>query len=129
MNVPAELLEQLVRGLAEELAPRVAAELAASSGGEEPWRLWTLEDVCARLGRSERTVRAWVKRGQLPHVRLDGGALAFEPDDVRAFAQARRVGPDRGEVLEGRLQVVRDAAPVAASRGTHRAVDRRVGRS
>ena len=127
MNVERGLLEQFVAVLAAELGPRVAAELAATGpSGEEAWRLWSLDDVCARLGRSERTVRGWAKRGELPFVRLDGGALAFLPEDVQAFARARRVPAVEGEVLEPRLQVVREAAVGAGSRGGHRAVDRRV---
>jgi hypothetical protein len=32
-----------------------------------------------------------VKRGDLSYVRLDGGAFAFELEDVRAFARERRI--------------------------------------
>jgi len=37
-------------------------------------------------------VRERVKRGDLADVRLDGGALAFDVEDLRAFAAERRVG-------------------------------------
>jgi hypothetical protein len=36
-------------------------------------------------------VRERAKKGDLPYVRLDGGALAFELADVQNFACARRI--------------------------------------
>jgi hypothetical protein len=88
------LTEQLVAALAEELAPRLALELAAqlpAPPAAEPWHLLDLEEAAARLGRSSRWVREKAKTGVLPHVRLDGGALAFELDDLREFARDRRI--------------------------------------
>lgn len=83
----------------DELAERVAAKLANELEGRqpapdagEPWRLLTLKEAAARLGRSERWLRERAKRGDVAHVRLDGGALAFDVDDLREFARARRVG-------------------------------------
>jgi hypothetical protein len=86
----------------DELAQRVAARLAESNGKQAPaepeaWRLLDVEDVATMLGRSTRWVRERVRRGDLAHVRLDGGALAFDPEDVRAFARARRVGGSERE--------------------------------
>lgn len=124
MTLPANMLDLLVAELASRLAPAIAAEFdgGASAAPAEGWRLLTLEDVCGRLGRSDRWVRERVKRGDLPHVRLDGGALAFDLEDVKAFAAARRVAP----VLADRLQAGRDAAAGAGLRGGGRAGDRRV---
>ena len=88
------LTEQLVAALAEELAPRLAAELAAQlppPPAAEPWHLLDLEQAADRLGRSPRWVRERAKRGDLPFVRLDGGRLAFELDDLREFARERRI--------------------------------------
>ena len=86
----------------DDLALRVAERLATSNGhvpeAPEPWRLLTLEEAAACLTRSTRWVRERVKAGDLAYVRLDGGAFAFDPDDVRAFARGRRVGGE--ETLE-----------------------------
>ena len=49
-------------------------------------------EAADRLGCSTRWVRERVKRGDLADVRLDGGALAFDVEDLRAFAAERRVG-------------------------------------
>ena len=80
----------------DELAGRVASRLAETNGTEpaapEPWRLLTLEQAAERLTRSTRWVRDRVKAGDLARVRLDGGAYAFDPDDLREFARARRIG-------------------------------------
>lgn len=88
MNVELRLPEELVAAIADAVAERVGA--APLPG--EPWRLLDVQETAAVLGRSTRWVRERVRRGDLVHVRLDGGALAFDPDDVREFARARRVG-------------------------------------
>lgn len=114
----AELVEQFVAALVEELAPRIAAELAASLPAAElaePWRLYDLEEAAGMFGRSTRWVRERVKRGELPFVKLDGGALAFELDDLQAFAEARRVSADGGLLLATRLQASGDRASGAGS--------------
>lgn len=119
MTVPPLVLEQLVAAIAAELAPRVAEELArresTPAAVEEPWRLLTLEEAASRLGRSTRWVRDRVKRGELPHVKLDRGAFAFELADLQAFAEERRVSADGARALSRRLQVVRDPARGAGS--------------
>lgn len=124
------LLEGLVELLADALAPRVAAELAGAGRAEplggEPWRLLDLEEAAERLGRSTRWVRERAKRGELPFVRLDGGALAFLVEDLEAFARARRVPAEDGS-LAGRLQVLGDGASGAGLRGAGRVGNRRVG--
>lgn len=96
MSDRLDVLGPVLEALADELAPRVAAALngqgPTAPEEPEPWRLLDLKEAAARLGRSERWVRERVKRGELVHVRLDGGALAFDVADVREFARARRVG-------------------------------------
>jgi hypothetical protein len=79
-------------GLVEAIAGVIAAEVRPSiAAREDRWQLWNIEETGARLGRSERWIRERVRRGDLPHVKLDGGALAFDPEDVRRFAASRRV--------------------------------------
>src|SRR5262249_50048712 len=88
-------LDSFLDLVVERLIPPLTAELATTFSHfqpeAEPWRLLNVDEVATRLGRSTRWVRERVKRGQLPHVRLDGGALAFEIEDVQAFAAARRI--------------------------------------
>jgi predicted DNA-binding transcriptional regulator AlpA len=123
------LTEQLVAALAEELAPRLALELAAylpPPSAAEPWHLLDLEQAAECLGRSTRWVRERAKRGELPFVRLDGGALAFEQADLRAFAQARRVPAGEPEALAGRLQTGRNPASRNGSRPLDAVANRRV---
>jgi hypothetical protein len=119
MTLPPQLLEQLVAALADEVAERLGPELAASLAGmttaaaAERWRLWPVDEVASRLGRSTRWVRERVRRGDLPHVRLDGGALAFDPDDVRAFAGGRRLPAEGPETLAACLQPSREPRAAA----------------
>jgi excisionase family DNA binding protein len=102
--------------LADALAPRIAAELTAkkapapADGERDLWRLLGVEEVAERLGRSTRWVRDRAKRGDLPWIRLDGGALAFDLADVQAFVRARRVSADDAGSLAGRLQGGRKCA-------------------
>jgi hypothetical protein len=62
----------------------------------------------------------------MPFVKLDGGGRQYLLADLQAFAAARRVGPDGGAVLEGRLRLARDPAGGAASRVGDQVRDRRV---
>jgi hypothetical protein len=94
------LLDELADELAERVCVRLAGQLPAAAAGE-PWRLLTLAEAAGRLGRSTRWVRERVKTGELASVRLDGGAFAFLPDDLEAFAGSRRVAA--GEPAERRL--------------------------
>lgn len=77
------------------------------------WRLLTLAEAAERLGRSERWVRDRIKAGELPYVRLDGGAFAFELDDLQTFARVRRIGAEGLESLAERLHVSLHPAPGA----------------
>lgn len=126
-------LEQLVGCLPllrEELASIVRTELeeagALGTSPAAPWRLLTLEDACERLGRSGRWVRERVRSGELPVVRLDGGALAFEVADLQAFAAARRVDATAG-MLASRLQSMPVASGGAGLRGDRQRSRLRVG--
>ena len=86
------LFESLADDVADAVVARLAADVPSPAALEDGWRLLTLEEAAAMLTRSTRWVRDKTKTGALPFVKLDGGALAFDPDDVRAFARARRVG-------------------------------------
>jgi excisionase family DNA binding protein len=88
MNVEVSLPDELVLALADAVAER----LERTAEPVPPWRLLTLEEAAQRLTRSTRWLRERAKRGDLPHIRLDGGALCFDEGDLREFARARRVG-------------------------------------
>ena len=86
------ILGQLVDVLAEEIAPRVAelvAEQVTPTSAAEPWRLLSVEEAAQRLGRSTRWVRD--HKDAIGWVKLDGGAFAFDVEDLRQFARDRRV--------------------------------------
>lgn len=130
--MPAELLDRLVAEFADALAPRVAVEIVARMAAPvvaEPWRLVGVDEVATALGRSRRWVHASVKERGLPYLRLDGGALAFDLDDVRGWALDRRVPAAEPDPLAGRLQPARKAAPAAASNGRARTAMQKAGPS
>lgn len=52
-------------------------------------------DVADRLAVSTETVLRWTRSGDLPAVRLPGGALRFEADQLDAWLDARTTGADR----------------------------------
>jgi hypothetical protein len=101
-----QLLDEVADRMVERLAPLLAP--AALCNGVTQWRLLNLEEAADRLGRSTRWVRERAKRGDLAYVKLDGGALAFTEEDLRAFAEARRVCADR--VQEGRNAALRNGS-------------------
>jgi excisionase family DNA binding protein len=52
--------------------------------------LISIRQASAMLGLSRSTVRDWVWRRKIPHVRV-GGAVRFRPSDLRAFIEAGAV--------------------------------------
>lgn len=56
-------------------------------------RLYSLEEVAERLGVSERTVRRWVKAGDLPAYK-PGREYRIKPVDLDEFLEERKVQPE-----------------------------------
>lgn len=56
-------------------------------------RLFSLEEVAERLGVSERTVRRWIKAGDLPAYK-PGREYRIKPDDLDEFLEERKVQPE-----------------------------------
>ncbi len=52
--------------------------------------LINITGASAALGISRSTLRDWVWRRRIPHVRV-GGAVRFKPEDIRAFIEAGAV--------------------------------------
>lgn len=50
-------------------------------------RLLTAREVAGMLGVSPETVLRWVRRGELPAIRLPGGAIRFEEAAIEAKLQ------------------------------------------
>lgn len=60
-------------------------------------RLLTARAVAERLDLSPETVLRWVRRGDLPAIRLPSGAIRFREDDVEAWLEERAT-TERGVV-------------------------------
>jgi len=73
--------------------------------------LLTARQVADMLGVSAETVLRWTRKGELPAVRLPGGAVRYRQDvldrwlEERATAQTRKCQPPRRPSPEGRLVV------------------------
>jgi excisionase family DNA binding protein len=70
--------------------------------------LLTARDVAEQLGVSAETVLRWSRRGELPYVRLPGGAIRFRDDQIGDWLDARTVGATTrggGSQPGGRAQV------------------------
>ncbi len=52
-------------------------------------RLFTLDQVAARLGMSAQTVWRWVARGRLPAVRLGARSVRIRQEDLDEFVRER----------------------------------------
>lgn len=57
-------------------------------------RMPTARDVADRLAVSTETVMRWTRSGDLPAIKLPGGALRFDPDQFDAWLQARKTSED-----------------------------------
>ena len=84
--VPDQLIEQVAALVAEIVLDRLP------KGAGERWHLLNVEEAATRLGRSTRWVRD--HKDEIGWVRLDGGALAFDLEDLRRFAYERRIACD-----------------------------------
>jgi hypothetical protein len=65
---------------------------AAGSPGTALPRLLSIGDVAQVFDRSARTLRRWIRLGHLVPVRV-GGALFFDPDDIRRLIAGRLCAP------------------------------------
>ena len=92
----ASLLNEFSDALAKVIADKVAAQLLeviANVQQPQPWRLLSTTEAAAVLCRSRRWMLTAVKERGLPYVRLDGGGLAFDPEDLQSWARSRRIPP------------------------------------
>ena len=119
----AELLDLLLQQLTTSIVATLTSELVAAQPQPQAWSLLNVHEAAAYFQRSTRWVRQQAKRGQLPFVRLDGGALAFELEDIQAFARARRIAADDPTTLADRSHTRRNAAPRKRSRRSEQATD------
>jgi excisionase family DNA binding protein len=55
----------------------------------QPEAFFTERTLAAYLSVSDRTIRNWIRRGELPSYKL-GTARRIDPADVDAFLEARR---------------------------------------
>jgi excisionase family DNA binding protein len=61
--------------------------MGENSAQSEPF--FTERTLAAYLAVSDRTIRNWIRRGELPSYKL-GAARRIDPADVDAFLEARR---------------------------------------
>jgi hypothetical protein len=90
----------------DERRRRVVARLFARNGrprpGLEDAQPLTSADVAALFRMSERAIRLWAGRGELPHMRtLGGGRLLYPADGIAAVYAERYLGLPQG----GRIPV------------------------
>ncbi len=60
-------------------------------------RLLTARNLADALGVSTETVLRWRRRGELPAIRLPGGAIRFREDEIEGWLKDRAT-TERGEV-------------------------------
>ena len=128
--IDGRVLEVLLDELADRVADRLrlAQPISSSVASVGPRPSADLEQAAAYFGRSTRWVRGKAKAGDLPFVRLDGGALAFLWADLEAFALARRVAAGGPNLLAAACSSGADAALVNGSGRSETVANRRVRR-
>lgn len=57
-------------------------------------RLLTARIVAETIGVSSETVLRWTRRGELPAIRLPGGAIRYRETDLDAWLQERETAGD-----------------------------------
>jgi excisionase family DNA binding protein len=58
-------------------------------------RLLTARQVAEQLGVAPDTVLRWTRRGELPAVKLPGGAVRYREDGLDDWLEQRTTGADR----------------------------------
>lgn len=59
-----------------------------------PRSLATIHEVAEYIGVTDKTLRAWMKRGYGPTPSLLGGQYRYRWDDVEAFVESEQVKTD-----------------------------------
>lgn len=60
--------------------------------------LWTLDELCAKLHTSPRTVHGWRRAGTAPKAYKVGKHLMFDEADIRAWLEARQTTGTRADL-------------------------------
>jgi excisionase family DNA binding protein len=63
-------------------------------------RLRTAREVADLLGVSAETVLRWTRRGELPAIRLPGGAIRYREDELDRWLTAHATVGDTGPVTK-----------------------------
>jgi excisionase family DNA binding protein len=79
--------------------------------GPDRVALLTARTVADRLGVTPRTVLRWTRRGELPAIRLPGGALRYDERDLDAWLDERAT-PRRGVLTATPDAAHRNATPL-----------------
>ena len=58
-------------------------------------KLLTAREVAEQLGCAPATVLRWTRRGDLPALKLPGGAVRFRPEELEAWLASRATGERR----------------------------------
>jgi excisionase family DNA binding protein len=56
-------------------------------------RLLTARELAERLGVSAETVLRWTRRGEVPALRLPGGAIRYRPGAIEAWLAEHEARP------------------------------------
>jgi excisionase family DNA binding protein len=60
-------------------------------------RLLTAREVADRLGLSAETILRWTRRGDLPAIRLPGGAIRYRESDLERWLASRATVADTAD--------------------------------
>ena len=81
-------------------------------------RLLTARTVAETLGVSTETVLRWTRRGELPAIRLPGGAIRYRDAELEEWLRLRATVPATSSVtLRATLQVAHPATAERDSNG------------
>ena len=78
-------MKDLIRGIADDVTKQVVSGMTA-----QPYRLLSVKNIAKEFGFAENTVRAWINRGILTYVKIDGKRVVAETD-LKEFFERNKI--------------------------------------
>lgn len=78
-------MKELIKGVSDDVTTRIVTGMT-----QKPLRLLSVTQIAEEYGFAANTVRAWINRGELTYVKIDGKRVV-EEKDLREFFERNKI--------------------------------------